>query len=378
MGTVKPESEAALAECVRAAGARGARFEIRGGGSKAAVGAERDATILDMRGFRGIVDYDPAELVLTVRAGTPLAEIEALLAEHRQMLAFEPFDHGPILGAGAGEATIGGIVAAGVSGPRRISAGAVRDHLLGFTAISGHGECFVAGGRVVKNVTGFDLAKLMAGSWGRLAALTQLSLKVLPAPARTVTLAMPAADPERAARIMATLLGSAAAPAALAYRPGEDGRVFARLEGFAPSLEARCSLLRDLAEGAEPASGEGAGEWPGPERLPPDRPLWRIPIPARRLPGLARRLDRLGAPWLADWGGGLVWAGHEDAAAIRSAAAEAGGHAMLLRGPPALRAAVPAFHPLPAANTALEARVVHAFDPLGLFGGRRFGGSDAH
>jgi len=150
----------------------GAKLALCGGGSKEQLGAPREAERVDMTGFAGVVDYDPAELVLTVRPGTPLAEIEALVASENQMLAFDPFDHGPIYGMPAGRATIGGVVAAGVGGSQRLSGGAPRDHLLGFRAVSGRGEVFVAGAKVVKNVTGYDLPKLAAGSWGRLFAMT--------------------------------------------------------------------------------------------------------------------------------------------------------------------------------------------------------------
>ena len=379
MDMLVPTTVEELAEAVREAAARGAKLELRGGGTKANIGAPRDATILSMRGFSGIVDYDPAELVLTVRAGTPLAEVRALLVEHRQMLAFEPFDHGPIFGAGEGAATIGGVVAAGVSGSRRISAGAARDHLLGFTAVSGRGETFRAGGKVVKNVTGFDLSKLMAGSWGRLAALTELSLKVLPAPAASVTHVVRRLDPVEATRAMAQLLGSAVGPAALAYLPGNETRLLVRLEGFAPSVAARGTLLERLFEGVETAPPDIWAALRALSPLPGDAPLWRIVLPARQLPTLAARLDQEDVPWLADWGGGLVWAACSDAGMLRQAAAEAGGHAMLVRGDPALRRAVPTFHPLPSANAGLEAQVAQAFDPRGLFDTGRFGGNgDAH
>jgi len=375
MDVLAPGTVAALADVVRDARARHAKLEIRGGGSKAGTGAPRESTILDMRGFCGIVDYDPAELVLTVRAGTPLTQVQALLAANRQMLAFEPYDHGPIFGTAEGAATIGGVVAAGISGSRRLSAGAARDHLLGFTAVSGRGDIFVAGGKVVKNVTGFDLSKLMAGSWGRLAALTEISLKVLPAAPESATFLVRGLDATAAARVMARLLGSAVAPAALAYVPGEDARVMIRLEGFGPSVAARRAALASIADAVELSSPD---VWDSLRRLEPfaaDAPLWRITLPARQLPLLAERLDRLAAPWLADWGGGLVWATCPDAQALRAAAAEAGGHAILVRGPPALRRSVPAFHPLPPLNAMLEAQVVKAFDPDGVFETGRFGGS---
>ncbi|MDP3673762.1 MAG: FAD-binding protein [Novosphingobium sp.] len=162
---LRPTDATQLGEMVRDAGTRTLVLECRGGGSKRDIGApDRDTTLVDMSAFTGIVDYEPSELVLTVRPATPLAEVELLLAEHRQMLAFEPFDHGPLFGRDVGTATIAGVVAAGVAGSRRVSAGGARDHLLGFAAVSGRGEAFKAGGKVVKNVTGYDVAKVIAGS----------------------------------------------------------------------------------------------------------------------------------------------------------------------------------------------------------------------
>ena len=217
--------------CAIVAGGRPLR--LRGGGSKDAIGRETDAAVVDMRGFAGVVDYDPPELVLTVRAGTPLAEVQALVAGEGQMLAFDPFDHAAILG-GAPRATIGGVIAAGVSGPARLSRGAARDHLLGFTAVSGRGEKFVAGAKVVKNVTGYDLPKLITGSWGRLAAITELTLKVLPAPQTQRTLVARGLDPAAAVAAMARAMGSAAEVSAAAHLPAwQGGPVTAlRLDGF--------------------------------------------------------------------------------------------------------------------------------------------------
>lgn len=366
MAILSPATVDELAEAVRGA----AKLEIRGGGTKTDMGAPREADILEMKGFTGIVDYDPAELVLTVRAGTPLAEVQALLRENRQMLAFEPH--------GDDGATIGGIVAAGVAGSRRVSAGGARDHLLGFTAVSGRGEIFTAGGKVVKNVTGFDLPKVLAGSWGRLAAMTELSLKVLPAPEHVETLAIRGQDAAQAARAMGQALGSPAGPAAVAYLPGAEPLTLFRLEGFAPSVNARAARLPE----AEPMTDADA-VWTTLQTLsalPSDAPLWRISLSGRQLPKLAEALDGLGAQWLADWGGALVWATFEgDPAMLRDAAAATGGHASLVRASPEMRRTTPAFHPQPAANEALEARVRRAFDPHGKFETGRFGEhGDAH
>jgi glycolate oxidase FAD binding subunit len=366
MAVLAPTTLDELTEAVRGT----AKLEIRGGGTKADMGAPRETDILDMTGFTGVVDYDPAELVLTVRAGTPLAEVQALLAENRQMLAFEPH--------GEEGATIGGVVTAGISGSRRVSAGGARDHLLGFTAVSGRGEIFTAGGKVVKNVTGFDLPKVMAGSWGRLAAMTELSLKVLPAPEHVATLAIRGQSVGEAARAMAQALGSPIGPAAVAFLPGAEALTLFRLEGFAPSVAARAARLVE----AEPMI-EADAAWTALRTLsglPANAPLWRISLSGRQLPKLAEALDGLGAIWLADWGGALVRAAFDgDPVLLRDAVAGAGGHATLVRASPELRRTTPTFHPQPAANEALEARVRRAFDPQGRFETGRFGGhGDAH
>lgn len=373
MAILRPADTAELAEAIASAAARGDTLELRGGGSKAAIGTVgRRSAILDMRGFAGVVDYDPAELVLTVRPGTRLAEVEALIAGAGQMLAFEPFDHGPLFGAAAGQATIGGVVAAGIAGSRRLAGGGVRDHLLGFAAVSGRGEPFVAGGKVVKNVTGYDLPKLIAGSWGRLAALTELTLKVLPAPRETATCAIAGLAPDAAGAAMAQALGSQADPSAAAYLPdaltGGPSLTLFRLQGFGPSVVARCRLLADLLPGIH-ARDDGEALWRTVRDLAPleqDLPLWRISIAAARWPALVAAFPE--TRWLADWGGGLVWMATDRAAAdVRAAAEVALGHAMLVRGDQA-----PAFHPRPAGVAALEARVRRAFDPAGVFETGRF------
>lgn len=377
MAEHRPTSVAELAAIVSAATRTGERLELRGGGSKAAIGADRpDATIVSMTGFTGILDYDPAELVLTAGAGTPLAQIEAAVAEAGQMLAFDPFDHGPIHGRPAGAATIGGIVAAGVSGSRRVSAGGVRDHLLGFTAVSGRGERFVAGAKVVKNVTGYDLPKLACGSWGRLVALTEVTLKVLPRPRDTATRLLRAETPETARQIMTRAMGSRAAVAAAAYRPA-TATVALRVEGFGPSVRARLALLDDLCGGGETQRDAAAAAlWDDMHTLAPlagATPLWRLSVPQRAF------ADILGTfvsdnPCLVDWAGGLVWLGYDGPAEVlRDAVVAAGGHAMLVRADAARWRVTPAFHPQQAALAALEARVRHAFDPAGVFETGRFG-----
>ncbi len=368
-----------LIELIADASASGAKLELRGGGSKAAIGAARDAAVIDMRGFTGVVDYDPPELVLTVGAGTPLAEIEALVAEKGQMLAFDPFDHGPLLGGPAGQATIGGIVAAGVAGSGRLTMGSARDHLLGFTAVSGRGERFVGGGKVVKNVTGYDLPKLVSASWGRLVAITELTLKVLPRPRVVNTMAIEGLDHHQAQAAMACAMGSSAEIAAAAHLPAAALTLF-KVQGFAPSVAARCAALPGIV-GAHGGAvmlpeDEAAEHWTAVREARPladAATLWKVNLPPTGGPLLVDALAPLGARWLFDWAGGLVWLGFDgDPAIVRKAAEACGGHAMLIRAPEAIRNAVPMQHPRSPGVTALEARVRRAFDPAGIFETGRF------
>jgi len=375
--TLRPADTAQLRDVVAGAAARGSKLRVRGGGSKDGVGAPvTGADTLDMRGFTGIIDYDPPELVLTLYTGTPLTEVQALVASEGQMLAFDPFDHGDPRGS----ATIGGVVVAGVSGPSRLVRGGARDHLLGFEAVSGRGERFVAGGRVVKNVTGYDLPKVMAGSWGRLAALTWITLKVVPRPAIETTLVLRGLDPASAIVMMSRALGSAAelsAAAHLASWRGHPTTAF-RLDGFPPSVLARCQMLMrligEVARLEVVESEEGDALWDAVRHAAPlrsDRPLWRIVVP------LSRAVDVIAgipdADWMLDWAGGLIWlASDAYPSAIREVAESALGHAMLMRADPVMRGAVPAFHPQPPALAALEERVRRAFDPAGVFETGRF------
>jgi glycolate oxidase FAD binding subunit len=384
MSIVAPADIDALCALVNEARISGETLAISGGGSKAPIGEPCDATIVDMRRFTGIIDYDPAELVLTARPGTPLAEIEAALAGQNQMLAFDPWDHGPLFGQPTGAATIGGIVAAGVAGPRRLSAGGARDHLLGFTAVSGKGETFVAGGKVVKNVTGFDLSKLVAGSWGRLVAMTELSLKVLPRPRVSVTLATERLSAVLARTLMLGALGGSSSVAAAAHlsAAANDGRAVTllRLEGFGPSVEARAaSLARESGDTLIRLADEEAAQLWDHVRTPvrlAGNTLWRAQLPASISASLFEALEQRGAQCLLDWGGSLLWIGWNGRSdAIRPLIEEAGGHAMLVRAPDDVRARIPAQHPRDPGVAALEARVRRAFDPDGVFETGRFGGA---
>src|ERR1700681_1777808 len=207
--SLKPRDAAEVEQTIRAALADGKTLELIGRGTKRTIGraAQWDAT-LDLSGLSGVTLYEPEELVLSAKAGTPLAEIEALVAASKQELAFEPMDYGPLLGGAAGAGTIGGAIAANLSGPRRIKAGAARDHFLGVTAVSGRGETFKSGGRVVKNVTGYDLCKLIAGSWGTLAAMTDVTIKTLPRAETEVTVLVLKLDDATARKVMAAATGS--------------------------------------------------------------------------------------------------------------------------------------------------------------------------
>ena len=354
--------------------AAGGKLRLRGGGSKDAIGAPTPgATVIDMRGFTGVIDYDPPELVLTVGAGTPLADVQALVAGEGQMLAFDPFDHGAMLGGAARSATMGGVIAAGVAGPARLSRGGARDHLLGFTAVSGRGERFVAGAKVVKNVTGYDLPKVVTGSWGRLVALTELTLKVLPRPAMRRTLVMRGLDAASAVDALAAAMGTAAEVSAAAHLPDwRDGPVTAvRFDGFPKSVAARAAMLTGF-EAVDDAAGDAL--WDAVRYaalLPVDRPLWRLVVAPSRAPDVVATLPD--ADWLFDWAGGLIWLASEaDPAVVRAAAVAAGGHAMLFRADEDVRAAGPALHPQPPALAALEERVRRAFDPDGVFETGRF------
>src|SRR5271168_1853843 len=254
--TLKPRDALEVEQAVQWALAEGKALEVVGRGTKRPIGraAQWDAT-LDLSGLSGVTLYEPEELVLSAKAGTPLAEIEMLVAASRQELAFEPMDYGPILGGEAGAGTIGGAIATNLSGPRRIKAGAARDHFLGVNAVSGRGEIFKSGGRVVKNVTGYDLCKLLAGSWGTLAAMTDVTIKTLPKAETESTILVLGLDDEMACQVMAAALGSygdvsAAAhlPAAVAARIAETAAARTtvtafRLEGVAPSVRQRKTVL---------------------------------------------------------------------------------------------------------------------------------------
>jgi glycolate oxidase FAD binding subunit len=381
-----PASASEVEGIVREAAADRRSLAICGGGSKRLMWLQEAAATLDMTAVGGITDYDPDELVVTALAGTPLAEIEITLAQRRQMLAFEPFDHGPLFGEATGRATLGGIVAGNVSGPRRISAGAARDHILGFSAVSGRGEAFKGGAAVVKNVTGFDLPKLMAGSWGTLAVLTSLTLRVLPLPRAEKTLLFRNLDGEAAGRLMTRAMASRAAVSSAAHLCCE-GITGLRIEGFGPSVDSRClELSRGFGDAGTPKvieAEESRAFWRrlrALEMLPTAaHALWRISLPPAAAWKLTGALEAAGARCVADWAGGLVWAALPEAAAetdvgkysIPELAAAHAGHAVLVRAPPQKRrasglAVASGGGASDEALRQLQSRVKSAFDPLGI------------
>ncbi len=390
---LKPEDPARLAEMVAGALAEGTPLEIVGGGTKRGLGRPMQAaTTLDLSGLAGITLYEPEELVMAAYAGTRLADVERELAGRGQMLAFEPPDYGPLYGGVAGAQTIGGVIATNLAGPRRLKAGAARDHFLGVAAVSGRGEAFKAGGRVVKNVTGYDLCKLLAGSHGTLAVMHTVTFKVLPVPEKTRTVLLFGADGTSAAAAMAAALGSAhevssAAhlPAAVAARSAVDfvraagAAVTAlRVEGPEPSVAVRCAALREMLGLRGPVeelhSARSARLWAeirdAATLLPgSDFALWRISVAPMDGPKVADAIARgLPVECFFDWGGGLVWlaapAGDDAGAAmVRQAVDAVGGHATLVRAPEAVRAVLPPFHPQPAGLAALARRVKDGFDP---------------
>lgn len=366
---LKPATEAELCDII--AGAT-APIEIIGSGTKRQLGRPvQAAATLDLSGFSGVIAYEPEELILDVGAGTPLAEIEQMLAERGQQLAFEPPDFSALLGS-AGKGTVGGLVATNLSGPRRLKAGAVRDHILGIHGVTGAGGSFKAGARVVKNVTGYDMPKLLTGSYGTLAALTSVILKVLPAPETEETVVLTGLDDAQAVETMSLAMQSPCEVSAAAALPGEA--VYLRLEGIAPSVAYRRDQLgRILKRPIEVmAAKSSAATWRAIRdgamfAENPRHPLWRLSVTPSEAPGIIRSLrETLDIRYLFDWAGGLIWIevppSHDASEALLRGSFTAG-HATLIRAPEATRAAADVFQPQAEALAALTARVKDAFDP---------------
>jgi glycolate oxidase FAD binding subunit len=396
--TLKVRDIKDVEEVVRAAVASEQPLEIIGHGSKRAIGHPMATNaVLDVSVLNAVTSYEPNELIISVQAGAPLADVQSMIDAKNQQFAFEPMDTSVLLG-GAGAGTIGGMIGVGLAGPRRIKAGGARDHLLGAHAVSGFGDSFKTGGRVVKNVTGYDLCKLLTGSWGTLAVMTEVTLKVMPKPEAERTLLLRGLDDVTANKAMTAALGSPFDVSGAAHLPlqavqagaeafaGFAGQpvTLVRLEGIAASAAHRAASLsqtlssfgtvdrlEDDASAAlwralrdvEPFAAKGArGTWP----------VWRIVCPPAAGGGLGAALTReTGAEVIYDWGGGLIWAAlppgtDAQAVAVRSQVAAIGGHATLIRASEDVRRSVDVFQPQAAGLAALGERVRASFDPRSI------------
>ncbi len=397
---LKPRDAKEVEDAVKWALGNDKALELIGQGTKRVLGRPSQTDItLDLSGLSGVTLYEPAELVLSAKAGTPLAEIEALLDKNNQQLDFEPMDYGPLLGNEAGQGTIGGAIATNLSGPRRLKAGAARDHFLGVTAVTGRGETIKSGGRVVKNVTGYDMCKVLAGSWGTLAAMTDITIKVLPKPETEATVVFEGLDDERACAAMAAAIGSSCDVSAAAHLPDHVASYFdglprpeaattLRLEGVAPSVahrkESLAALMKPFGPVALLSEAHSKALWRSVRQVRPfavsqERPLWRISTAPGKGFEVAAAITPA-AQMFYDWGGGLIWvampfADEPDAGSIRRAVAALGGHATLVRAPAAIRASVAVFEPQGAGLAALSKRVKDGFDPKGVLNpGRMWAG----
>jgi glycolate dehydrogenase FAD-binding subunit len=385
---------------VRAAIAKEQPLEIIGHGSKRGIGHPMATNaVLDLSALNAVTSYEPNELIITVQAGAPLADVASLIDSKNQQFAFEPMNTAPLLGT-LEIGTIGGMIGAGLAGPRRIKAGGARDHLLGAHAVSGFGDSFKTGGKVVKNVTGYDLCKLLAGSWGTLAVMTEVTLKVMPRPEAERTLLLRGLDDLTANRAMTAALGSPFDVSAAAHVPssalraevkgldmlGSPGQplTLIRLEGILASASHRAaSLAKTLsAFGAVETieDAPSAAAWQSIRDVLPFAatgplgawPVWRIVCPPASGGALGQALARdSGGDVIYDWGGGLIWAAlppkpDGQAALVRSRVSAAGGHAMMLRASELVRRNVDVFHPQPAGLAALNERVRQSFDPKGV------------
>ena len=400
MDTLKVRDAKDVEQVVRAAIASEQPLEIVGHGTRRQIGQPMATNaVLDISALNAVTSYEPNELIITVQAGAPLADVLSLIDSKNQQFAFEPADTSALLGV-SGSGTIGGMIGAGLAGPRRIKAGGVRDHLLGAHAVSGFGDSFKTGGRVVKNVTGYDLCKLLTGSWGTLAVMTEVTLKVMPRPESERTLMLSGLDDLAANRAMTTALGSPFDVSGAAHLPnsafrsaggtlagvGPEGRsiTLLRLEGIAASVADRANslgktlapfgsvdMLQDDASAAvwravrdiEPfAAGGALGAWP----------VWRIVCPPASGGALGEALARdTGGDVIYDWGGGLIWAAlppkpDAQAAIVRQRVGALGGHASLIRASELVRRNVDVFHPQTGGLAGLSERVRHSFDPKNI------------
>lgn len=331
-------------------------LRIRGAGSKDFYGGMLLGEVLDAAGYRGIVAYEPTELYVTARCGTPLAEIEAVLAEKGQMLAFEP-PHFSGASVGSAGATVGGCIAAGLAGPRRQQAGAVRDFVLGIKLIDGTGQVLDFGGQVMKNVAGYDVSRLLAGSLGTLGVLAEVTLKVLPKPVAEQTLVFEMTEVEAIAKL--NEWGGQPLPISASF--WHDGQLWLRLSGARAAVDAASRKLGGITAVDAKKYWISVREHTHPAFA--GQTLWRLALPSNAKPP---GLDGLRA---IEWGGGQRWyagGSGEIREAVRGAAARAGGHAVLYRAPESQRGLEGAFAPLSPALLALHRRIKKSFDPKGI------------
>lgn len=384
-----PESEAQACEAIASACADKRTLEIVGGGTRAGLGRPVNADcIISTQNLRGVTLYEPAELVVSAWAGTPVSEIEALLAGKQQILPFEPMDHSAIYGT-QGDPTIGALAACNISGPRRVRSGAARDCLLGVRFVNGRGQAVKSGGRVMKNVTGLDLVKLSCGAHGTLGLLTEVTFKLAPAPRGSGTLVIDGLNDARAIAAMSMALGSPFEVSAAAHVPSQQ-RTLLRIEQAPDSLAYRLEALTGLAKpfgAARKLSDSEAQEaWAGVRDVAPlvdskAPALWKISIAPSRAAAFTADMaaQNIAQDYFYDWGGGLVWltsgldAG--EAAMLQAAAAQAKGHAMLVRASADARAQLHVFQPQPDAMMDLSRRVKASMDPDGILNpGRMYAG----
>ncbi|WP_292288314.1 FAD-binding protein [Marivita sp.] len=360
---MRPETEADLAEMIASATRP---IRVRGGGTR---GVNLNGEMLETGGLSGITLYEPGSLTLVAQAGTPLAEIEAALAAEGQRLAFEPMDHRGLMGT-SGAPTIGGVVAANVSGPRRVSVGACRDFMLGVRFVDGTGTLVKNGGRVMKNVTGYDLVKLMTGSWGTLGILTEVSLKVLPTPERTACIMIDGLDDSQAIAAMARALRSPFEVSGAAHLPngmGDGPVTMLRIEGFSGSVRYRAeqlaALFADMGTRIESDADGVAEHWAQIRDVAPFHgtpgDVWRVSGRPTTGADLARRSGAKAVMY--DWGGGLIWMSVPEGTDLRARLGDFDGHATLVRG-----SGQPKFQPEPAELAALSHGLRQRFDPRGI------------
>ena len=404
VGFHAPDTVEELAYLVAEAADTRTPLEVMGHGTKREVGRlVQYGAVLSTESLVGVSLYEPTELVLVALAGTPVAQIEQMLAENDQELPFEPVDLGSVLGFGPGQATIGGVLATNISGSRRILSGSARDHLLGVQAVNGRGETIRSGGRVMKNVTGYDLSRALAGSWGTLAVLTEVAIKVLPAQREVRTLlCFGLADPT-GVEVLGLALGTPFEVSGTVHVNAELARRFSdeeisrpgqsvtaiRVENFPASARYRASRLKQMLQAYAPAleldTARSRMFWDDVKSLRmferTGRPLWRISMAPTSGPKLVHSLARkIDVRALYDWSGGLIWLDTPlitDAGAveIRRTLAEFGGHATLIRAEPQARAVIDVFQPLDAPLMALTAALKQAFDPVGILNpGRMYAG----